>query len=298
MKQKARIIRILKLSILTVFFCGLSGLYSLDTGHTKNGYTITKKNKKRDKHSDKKNKSSKKVETSGVVILYEGHVDGIPVTMFLQKKGNEIIGFYFYRWARPLILRGEISDDNTFFLDEYVGAEVQNAFDGKIDGTTLSGKYGGYTSFEVNEVKKFESDTKVISNERFEKLMGEHLLSLQWISWDFYGNISVVMIGGKVIMYGQQFNFRGDSLVIAGLVTEINDNSFTLNGTVSTQLRGIAKGENCTRDGELTFSIYPNGAFWRLKQMENPCDNFIDYIDIYFKRPASRYNNENLYILD
>ena len=314
MRLKAITIKTVKLFILSTLFWSLSGVYTIDSGYSNKGYTIAKKDKKKDKKKDSKKKNKKKdkkkdskktskkqpastEKASAPVTLYGGSVDGIPIQMFLQKNGKELTGFYFYHWARPLILRGEVSDDNTFFLDEYVGTEILNAFDGKIDGNTLSGRYGGYTSFEITEIKQFSGSTKVASDTTYNNLMGEHLLSLHWISWDHYGNVAVVKIGDKVFLYGQQFNYRGDTLVVSGMVTEINESTFTINGLVSTQVRGIADGEKCNREGTLTFSLYPGGEYWRLKEMDNPCDSAADYVDIFFKRPANRYYNENLYIL-
>jgi len=45
----------------------------------------------------------------------------------------------------------------------------------------------------------------------------------------------------------------------------------------------INGGEPCLREGEMTFAITGKRRFWRLQQMQNPCNEVVDYIDIFLR---------------
>jgi len=115
-------------------------------------------------------------------------------------------------------------------------------------------------------------------------LLGNHLLSLQWISWDRFGKASVTDERGKLLLKGEQRK-DGDYVTIDGLVTEILPNGFRFHGKVTTRVSHINQGKPCVRDGNLTFLASGSRKFWRMQQMNNPCDEAADYVDVYFKRP-------------
>lgn len=115
-------------------------------------------------------------------------------------------------------------------------------------------------------------------------LVGQHRLSLQWISWDYFGRATVTDTRGVLSIKGEQKARKGDDyLRIDGVITMVDKKEFTFNGTIITKISHINSGEPCLREGEMTFRITGNRKYWRLQQMDNPCDQATDYVDIFFR---------------
>lgn len=115
-------------------------------------------------------------------------------------------------------------------------------------------------------------------------LLGTHRLSLQWVSWDYFGKAIVTDKNGTLSIKGEQRARKGSDYVrIEGVITEISAKEFKFNGIVEMRVSHINKGEPCKREGELTFAIKGNRRYWRMQQMDNPCDEATDYVDIYFR---------------
>jgi len=124
-----------------------------------------------------------------------------------------------------------------------------------------------------------------VNNARAAKmLLGRHKLSLQWISWDYFGTATVTNKKGVYALKGEQRG-RGntDFVTIDGTISRIDTKEFTFSGTIVTQVSHINGGEPCIREGEFTFKITGTRKYWRLMQMDNPCDPVTDYVDIYFR---------------
>ena len=115
-------------------------------------------------------------------------------------------------------------------------------------------------------------------------LLGRHMLSLQWISWDHFGSATVTKSDGVYSIVGEQKG-RGntDFLKIEGTIRSINAKQFVFEGTIVSQVSHINGGAPCSREGEFTFKITGKRKYWRLVQMDNPCDPVTDYVDIYFR---------------
>jgi hypothetical protein len=116
-------------------------------------------------------------------------------------------------------------------------------------------------------------------------LRGSHLFSLQWISWDYYGKATINRKAGVYSISGEQRG-RGehtDFVTIEGTIKSIDTKEFVFDGTIVTQVSHINGGQPCTRQGEFTFKITGTRKYWRLMQMDNPCDPVTDYVDIYFR---------------
>ncbi len=115
-------------------------------------------------------------------------------------------------------------------------------------------------------------------------LLGKHLLSLQWISWDYFGAAAVTSKNGVFYLKGEQKAKKGsDYLKVDGVITQIDAKEFKFDGTIITQISFINNGKPCTRDGEFTFAITGKRKYWRMKEIDNPCDIAADYVDIYFR---------------
>ena len=115
-------------------------------------------------------------------------------------------------------------------------------------------------------------------------LLGRHKLSLQWISWDYFGQANVSNVKGILYLKGGQKSRGGSDYVkIDGMITSIDAKEFKFDGKIITKISHIAEGKPCERTGEMTFRITGKRKYWRLQEMDNPCDGVTDYVDIYFR---------------
>lgn len=131
----------------------------------------------------------------------------------------------------------------------------------------------------------FAQDKTIIKDANAKKmLLGKHLLTLQWTSWDYFGAAIVVNKNGIFYLKGEQKQRGGmDYVKVDGVITEMNAKDFKFDGTVEMQISHINDGEPCERKGEMTFLVTGKRKYWRLQEMNNPCDVTTDYVDIYFR---------------
>ncbi len=115
------------------------------------------------------------------------------------------------------------------------------------------------------------------------RLLGEHDLTLQWVSWETPGK-AVVQADAEGVwrIHGEQV-MNGERLSIDGAILRVDSNTFTFDGTIVTQVSYIAGGKTCTRTGPATFTIKGKRRYWRLQEMTNPCDAVTDYVDVYLR---------------
>ena len=118
-------------------------------------------------------------------------------------------------------------------------------------------------------------------------LIGEHRLSLQWISWDYFGKATVTESNGTLFLTGEQKARKGaDLLKVDGVITEVGAKEFKFEGTIVTKVEINNGGKPCERKGEMTFIIKGNRKYWRLKEMDSPCEQIVDYVDIFFRKES------------
>jgi len=126
--------------------------------------------------------------------------------------------------------------------------------------------------------------TVITDKQAARMLLGKHKLSLQWISWDYFGTATITNRGGVYSIKGEQKGRENDdSLTITGRITSIDAKEFKFDGTIVTQISHINGGKPCERKGEMIFRITGKRKYWRLMEMGNPCDGVTDYVDIYFR---------------
>jgi hypothetical protein len=119
-------------------------------------------------------------------------------------------------------------------------------------------------------------------------LLGEHRLSLQWISWDYFGKAIVTDRNGTLFLSGEQRARKGgDHLKIDGIITEVDAKEFKFKGTIITKVEINNGGKPCERNGEMTFVIKGSRKYWRLKEMDSPCEEIVDYVDIFFRKATN-----------
>lgn len=128
--------------------------------------------------------------------------------------------------------------------------------------------------------------TAVHDSGEYKKLLGTHKLTLQWISWDKdkAGLSTVEERNGTLYLSGQQTSREtSDKLMVDGVITSVSAKTFTFKGKIVTQVSYLAGGKACVRDGEYTFKITGARKFWRMQEMDNPCDPpSVDYVDLRF----------------
>ena len=131
----------------------------------------------------------------------------------------------------------------------------------------------------------FAQDKTVVSDAKAKAmLLGKHKLSLQWISWNYFGQANITNKRGVLYLKGEQKQRRGSDYVkINGVITSIDAKEFKFDGTITMRISHIADGKPCERTGEMTFRITGKRKYWRLQEMDNPCDDATDYVDIYFR---------------
>lgn len=146
--------------------------------------------------------------------------------------------------------------------------------------------------FQAMEAGKHEDTTKIMDRDAAQTLLGKHRLTLQWISREQPGKISVTNDNGLYYIKGLQTD-KGDLLhsksrhvmKIDGVISEINARSFLFSGTINILLGGRNNNQACIREGTFSFRYREgNSKFWRLKENENPCHDHTDYIDVYVDR--------------
>jgi hypothetical protein len=113
-------------------------------------------------------------------------------------------------------------------------------------------------------------------------LLGEHRLSLQWLSWEKFGTATVVDKDGVLVLKGSQ-HVGDEYLTVEGTITSTEPKKFTMHGVIVTKIDSINKGQPCKRTGDMTFAITAARKYWRLQQMDNPCEAVTDYVDIYLR---------------
>jgi hypothetical protein len=129
--------------------------------------------------------------------------------------------------------------------------------------------------------------TKIASEDGYNRLVGRHPLFLQWLGeWEEqnkFGRAEIVDLGGTLFVKGAQRTDKG-SLNVDGMITSVDRASFSFEGIIDTQVSFINNGRSCRRKGKMTFRATQGRQYWRLQEMDNPCDAATDYVDIFFTR--------------
>jgi hypothetical protein len=121
------------------------------------------------------------------------------------------------------------------------------------------------------------------------KLVGRHRLTLQWIGWSDLstaGALTVEDRGGELRVSGEQIgrgDSEGDFVRVSGKIVSAANDGFVFEGKIVTRVSHIAGGAECERDGRFIFKTKGGRKYWRLQEMDNPCDSATDYVDVYFR---------------
>ncbi len=146
--------------------------------------------------------------------------------------------------------------------------------------------FAGLLILVSQRVSVFAQDKTIVNSESAKKmLLGKHRFALQWISWDYFGTALVTDKKGVLYLKGEQKGrgASGDFLTIDGTLTQIDEKEFTFSGKIVTKVTHLNEGKPCPREGEMTFAITKNRRYWRLRDMQNPCEDVLDYVDVFFR---------------
>ena len=116
------------------------------------------------------------------------------------------------------------------------------------------------------------------------KLLGKRMFSLQWL------------LDGEKIKYGTanitrkdtglhidaRHELNGNYAILKGDLVVVDPTEFTVTGELVTRVSYINNGKECPRNGTFTFKATGKRKYWRMQAMENPCQNVLDYVDVYF----------------
>ena len=143
----------------------------------------------------------------------------------------------------------------------------------------------GLSSLSAHTPNATLSKMQVTSASARSRLLGRHKFQLHWISWDRwkdFANLTIVERQGRVVIKGRQRK-GGDYLEIDGFASQIEDRQFTFEGTIITRVSYKNNGNPCRREGTMTFKIVGKRKYWRLQEMQSPCDETTDYVDIFLR---------------
>ncbi|MDY7000204.1 MAG: lysozyme inhibitor LprI family protein [Thermodesulfobacteriota bacterium] len=114
------------------------------------------------------------------------------------------------------------------------------------------------------------------------RLMGRHPLRLQWLNEDPTGEAVVTEREGTLFITGTQ-RAGEDYLGIDGWIKAVRTNSFVFSGTVTTRVGYLNQGRPCERSGRMVFVVKGQRPFWRMRGIQSPCADVVDYIDVFFR---------------
>lgn len=117
------------------------------------------------------------------------------------------------------------------------------------------------------------------------KVIGKHMLSLQWISWEKFGTAEINLDdSGRLRCIGAQYSDENDDyLKLDGYIEIVSAKHLRFTGTIKTKVYHLNNGEEYVREGTFDFKATKGRKYWREQEMKGP-DGVTDYIDIYFKR--------------
>ncbi|MDR2366186.1 MAG: hypothetical protein LBD68_10125 [Zoogloeaceae bacterium] len=117
-----------------------------------------------------------------------------------------------------------------------------------------------------------------------QKLLGSHLFSLQWVSWKKFGTAEITRKEDGQLYIDASQSLDGNYVTLQGVLTPINAAEFTVEGELITRTSDINNSEPCARSGTFNFKATGTRKYWRLQQMNNPCDGiYAEYVDVFFK---------------
>lgn len=130
-----------------------------------------------------------------------------------------------------------------------------------------------------------EEDTNANLSSLERKIVGKHPLSLQWISWDYFGTVEISKVdANNYRCVGQQLSKEhpGDYLKLDGYISIVSELHLKFTGTIKTKIYHLNNGQEYVRQGTFDFKSTAGRKYWREQEMKGP--DACDYVDIYMKK--------------
>lgn len=115
------------------------------------------------------------------------------------------------------------------------------------------------------------------------QLVGQHKFRLQWVDFNPTGLATVTDDNGVLRLAARQKNKTGDWAELDGVIVSVSEREFVFRGKARHQVSHINSGKPCEREGTLTFAIKASRPWWRMQEMDSPCDGLTDYYDVFVK---------------
>jgi hypothetical protein len=129
------------------------------------------------------------------------------------------------------------------------------------------------------------ADPVINDQKAAQQLLGKHALTLQWIGTGGLkdaGTAEVKAENGEWRLTGRNDAKEG-FVSLDGVVTKVDQTTFTFKGKIVTRVEYIYEGKECPRDVEVNFERKGSRKYWRMYPIDNPCDAVADYIDIFLR---------------
>ena len=217
---------------------------------------------------------------------YSGKIDNkykIDMTIISANSPDVVTGYYSYNGSRNTLKLTGYKENEIIKLNEYdSNQKMTGSFTGQFVGDSFKGDWQKPQATKKSTfyvTRSYNNNTLVKDLKTKNSLIGNNNCSLQWISWDKFGTLKVEEKDKKLIVTGSQ-KLNGDTLEIDGYFTMIDTNRLDFNGKIVTQVSHINSGSPCFREGDMTFMKYENRNHWRLQEMNSPCSDVTDYVDI------------------
>jgi hypothetical protein len=128
------------------------------------------------------------------------------------------------------------------------------------------------------------SRTEILDPSAEKLLLGKHNLTLQWVGWENPGKAIVEKRGALLHIKGEQSDPKeGNFLRMEGEIIKVMNRSFQFRGVINTKVSFLNNGNECRREGLFTFTISGKRRYWRMVEMQNPCEDVVDYVDLYLR---------------
>ena len=126
-------------------------------------------------------------------------------------------------------------------------------------------------------------ETQIVNEAALTKLKNNKGVTLQWLWGAGPGKFVVTETPTGITVSGQQGPHNGDQLVMTGVITRIQTNTFWFKGRIA--ITDNETTEICVREGTYTFRVIGARRFWRMKENAAGCPgraDLADYVDIRF----------------
>ena len=253
--------------------------------------------------------TSKKGDYSVLLLrkIVDGQVREIPLAHFIALKDGTPFLHKIYQCADlngdgiMEIITGEYSNGRfSYIVHEIKGGKAVQALINGAGGSksgstplpkpastetaaydTVGGGISGGAAQAQDTTSSNAPAAKKVGNEQ--SLLGKHMFSLQWLLFEKpkYGTANITRKNTGLYIDARH-EVNGDYAVLKGDLTVISSSEFTVNGELVTRVGHINSGKECPRIGTFTFKATGKRKYWRMQEMENPCDSVADYVDVYF----------------